>query len=235
MPIIEPTSGDVPLSQGDILNGVPLIKTEATDTGFGSVRSKARLSMVLSRPCNLQHKENVIVAEIHQYSESVPRSVETLDEALDFLTDLRDGISSPDRFYLGEIPMESGRFVAMLDSAYTINATDKRSLLAYRVASLNDAFQRDLHVRLLTAFASLGFDDVDWVPTSDLELLKSIGDGQLAKLRQAEKEQLALEAKQQFGCNQFSTRTLDKVQEEVGELKAKMRPYIELLAKRKGR
>lgn len=83
------------------------------------------LCMVISRPCGIAHKDDLLVAEIVKYDQSVPKGVESFEQALDFLVAQRDGIVSPDRFYLGEIPGREGRFVARLDSLFTLSVGDK--------------------------------------------------------------------------------------------------------------
>ena len=188
--------------------------------------------MVISRPCGIAHKDDLLVAEIVKYDQSVPKGVESFEHALDFLRAQRDGIGSPDRFYLGEIPGKDGRFVARLDSLFTVSVKDKSKLLGFRIAGLNSDFQRDLHLRVFNAIASLGFDDVEWLPTSDLEFLKTIGEGELANLRNLEATEKSNKAKQDFGANKFDEKKLANLERDIAKLEASMAPYLSKLADR---
>jgi hypothetical protein len=233
MPIIEPVHADAPIAQGDVLCEVPLHRTLIADGDPRNERSKSPLCMVISRPCNLMHKSDLLVAEIAKYSRSVPKDVCRFDQALDFLKTQRDGIASPDCFYLGEIPGRDGRFVAKLDALFTLSVPDKRNLLKYRIASLNLDFQRDLHLRVFNAIASLGFDDVDWLPTSDLEFLKQIGEGELADLESQAADERAVKARQEFNSSKFSDKKLAELEQSISSLRAVMEPYLAKLSERK--
>jgi hypothetical protein len=125
------------------------------------------------------HKPNAIVAAIEKMADNVPREVETFDDILGFLTDLRDGSDSPDVFYLGQIPGHQGRFAARLDSLHTIQIPAEPEQRAFtdskRIGHLHIEFIRDLHTRIFRAFATLGFDDHRWMSTNDLNWLVSRG------------------------------------------------------------
>jgi hypothetical protein len=166
MPILELPRPDTPLTQGDILSGVQLFLTREgwTDTGGEPARSPAKLCLVLSRPCVAAHKKQVVVAAIEKFPDNTPKGLDSFDKVLDFLTGLRDGGSSPDLFYLGQLPERTGRFCGRLDALFTIDVpadaqTRKAFLGERRLATLHPDFARDLHLRLFNAFASLGFDD----------------------------------------------------------------------------
>ena len=232
MPIIESVHVDDPITQGDVLQNVPLHRTLIADSEPRSVQSKSPLCMVISRPCGIAHKDDLLVAEIEKYDQSVPKGVESFAEALDYLQTQRDGTSSPDRFYLGEIPGKDGRYVARLDALFTLSVKDKANLLGFRIAGLNPDFQRDLHLRVFSAIASLGFDDVDWLPTADLEFLKTIGEGELAKLKSLAAAERASKAKQDFGSNRFDEKELFKLDRSIESLQAAMEPYMSKLSDR---
>jgi hypothetical protein len=225
MPIIESVHVEMPISQGDVLQQVPLHRTSIGDGEPHNVPSMSPLCMVISRPCGIAHKNDLLVAEIVKYDQSVPKGVESFVQALDYLKTQRDGTSSPDRFYLGEIPGKDGRYVARLDAIFTLSVKDKSKLLGHRIAGLNQNFQRDLHLRVFNAIASLGFDDIDWLPTADLEFLKAIGEGELAKLNSLAASERANKAKQDFGSNRFDEKELAKLERSIESLQAAMEPY----------
>jgi len=232
MPIIESCHADNPITQGDVLQNVLLHRTLIADSDPKSVQSKSPLCMVISRPCGIAHKQDLLVAEIVKYNQSVPKGVETFKQALDFLRTQRDGVGSPDCFYLGEIPNHEGRFVARLDALFTLAIADKSKLLNYRIAALNVDFQRDLHLRVFNAIASLGFDDVDWLPTSDLKFLRQIGDRELADLNSQASDERATKARQEFSSSNFSDKKLNELEQSVASLESAMRPYVAMLAER---
>jgi len=232
MPIIEPADVQTAVNQGDVLSKVPLHRTVIADGEPKSVPSKSPLCMVISRPCNLAHKQDILVAEIVKFNESVPREVEKFSQALDFLRTQRDGGGTPDCFYLGKIPGHEGRFVARLDALFTLSVKEKTKLLHHRIASLNPDFQRDLHLRVFNAIASLGFDDVDWLPTSDLEFLKQIGERELANLDSQAADERATKARQDFGSNKFNDKTLTGLEQRIASLRSEMEPYLTKLSER---
>lgn len=232
MPIIESCHAKNPITQGDVLQHVPLHRTLIAEGEPKSVQSKSPLCMVISRPCGIAHKQDLLVAEIVKYNQSVPKGVETFKHALDFLRTQRDGVGSPDCFYLGEIPNNEGRFVARLDALFTLSVTDNSKLLDYRIATLNADFQRDLHLRVFNAIASLGFDDVDWLPTSDLEFLKQIGDRELANLNSQAADERAAKARQEFSSSNFSAKKLNELEQSFASLGSAMEPYVAKLAER---
>ncbi len=118
MPIIEPADVQLPLSQGDILKDVCLFVTKDTweEPGGESHKTAHKLCLMISRPCVIGHKPYVVVAAIERMGDNVPRDVESFEDILNFLTDLRDGPNSPDVFYVGQVPGYEGRFGARLDS-----------------------------------------------------------------------------------------------------------------------
>jgi hypothetical protein len=121
MPIIEQPDSLYPLSQGDVLRDVRLFITKEswTDTGGECHKVPHKLCMVVSRPCVVGHKPNALVAAVERYADRVPRDVQSFEDILAFLTDLRDGADSPDVFYLGQLPGHEGRYGARLMSIPT--------------------------------------------------------------------------------------------------------------------
>ena len=104
------------------------------------------------------------------------------------MDDLRDGLSRPDRFYLGQIPGEpAGRYYAKFDSLHTIalpKPADAKALIpSHRIATLTNEFVRDLHTRIFGAFANLGFNDVRWYSDNDLQWLFNKGEHALELAR----------------------------------------------------
>ena len=104
MPILIEVSEDAPLNQGDILKGVSLFETDSdwAQGGGEARRMKSPVCMVLSRPCAVLHKPQMVVASIECVKGETPRGVDTLAKVKQFLEQLRDGFNSPDRFYLGQ-------------------------------------------------------------------------------------------------------------------------------------
>lgn len=101
MAIVETADPNSPLTQGDILRGVPLHAT-ASDWAGGSEKSKAPGCLVISRPCVAAHKANVVVAAVEPFKTPVPKDADTFDAVCDVLESMRDGADSPDSFYLGQ-------------------------------------------------------------------------------------------------------------------------------------
>lgn len=140
MPIVEPPVAGYPLSQGDILQGVKLFVTQAN--GSSAAATDYALCMVISRPCVVAHKGQVVVAGVKAYTEGVPGTIDNLEKVLDFMTGVRDGVASPDLFYLGQLPGQTGRYCSRLDSIHTIEIPakphDRREYIdRYRIAALN--------------------------------------------------------------------------------------------------
>lgn len=232
MPIIQLAASDSPLTQGDILQGVNLFETRLSESGGDSEASKAELSLVLSRPCVAAHKQSVLVAELRNQSPSLPKEVESFEDALGFFTDTRDGLDTPDRFYLGTIPAYHGRFFVMLDRIYTVTYSDIESLLKRRVATLNPEFARDLHLRIFRSFASLGFDDVGWFATDDLKLLIQYGQSELAAFEKTVSDLKLKQGQQEFRGQQFKEKDLVRAEESHRNLVEQLRPYEEELTRR---
>ena len=237
MPIIEPHASGESLNQGDLLRGVKLFLTRKTDalTGGESVVSKTDHCLVLSRPCVIAHKKSVVVAAVEKLPSQTPAEIKTLDLALNFLIQLRDGNESPDMFYLGQLPGKEseGRYAARLDSIHTIEIPQKPELRTafidkHRFAKLHIDFQRDLHTRLFQSFATLGFEDISWFADADLNFLVEMGKAE-AKVHQLEKERLQA-AMQADGGKGNEMKSIDN---KIAALERRIKPYQDELDKRK--
>jgi hypothetical protein len=247
MPIIELVHDQiVPLSQGDILKGVSLFSTKKswTEGGGEPERTNRGLALVLSRPCVAAHDEWVLVAAVEKYKNKPPGEFESYDEAKQFFIEVRDGLTTPDQLYLGQIPGYEGSFCGQLDSLHTIqipkSGTAERQafLAAARIASLNQEFAHDLHLRIFRAFASLGFDDHRWFSSDDLRALVAVADRDEAKHKV---ELLAVDAKLKVGQSQgfhheSEKKKLERERARLEEILAKLGeeigPFREELAGR---
>jgi hypothetical protein len=232
MPMIEAPKPGSPLSQGDILRDINLFATgEAWRAQNGTaMRSPRSLCVILSRPCAIEHKTSVIVAGIDKLPDSPPREADTFKRILSFLTNLRDGTSSPDVFYLGQIPALSGRYAARFDDVHTIQvppAGPERAAFAdaKRIGVLHPDFARDLHARLFRAVATMGFDDHGWLSDSDLKWLVDCGQADLLRARATAQELRAKRSGQEAQGARFDERELQKAEKEEAELAELLRPY----------
>jgi len=232
MPIIEPARSGAPLTQGDLLSGIALFATKGSwdDKGGQASVVKSELCLVLSRPCVAAHKTHVVVAAVARFSDSVPKNIDSFDKVLDFVTGIRDGGSSPDVFYLGQLPGRNGRYCARLDSFHTIEvpeATQERDqfLSARRTLTLHPDFARDLHMRVLGAFASLGFDDHSWPSTDDLQWLVTQGQTDIAAATLMVRQFEAQKASRGAEGMQFKESDLTTAQEKLDKLKERVAPY----------
>ncbi len=235
MPIIETPHHDLPLSQGDILRGISLFATPKSwlHEEVTAKRTPHSLCLVLSRPCNVQHKAAIVVAAVERFSDSIPKEIESFDEMLDFLSAMRDGERSPDVFYLGQLPRMPGRYCCRFDALFTIEipATEnehKTILQNHRIGRLSSEFIRDLHLRLFRAIASLGFDDHNWLPTADLDLLVSMGKTDILKLEQKLQEATTAKLAKDAKGETVSKGLLDqiaKLQEDVDRCRQNIVPY----------
>jgi hypothetical protein len=239
MPIIERPRQDAPLTQGDILSGVSLYATKGSWEEKGGVAAAAtfELCLVLSRPCVAAHKKYLVVAGVAKYPDSVPKGLDNFNKVLDFLSSARDGLGSPDVFYLGQLPLRSGRYCARFDALHTIDIPDDpegraRFLSARRIATLSPDFARDLHLRLFASFASLGFHDIAWLSTEDLHWLVTQGRADLTAAEQATLQQQALQASRAAEGTQFRDADLVNAQRRLEQLRQQVTPYEEELARR---
>jgi hypothetical protein len=180
MPILVNAPPESPLSQGDLLKGVSLYFTGddwAESGGKANQHAKSALALVISRPCVLANKGNFTVALVEKFAVQITPDKDDVDakRVRHLLEKLRDGTESPDCFYLGELPgQEEGRYRAKLDSLHSIKLPSSNLqpfLEQNRVATLSEDFLRDLHVRIFSTFSKLGFDDISWYSTKDLQWL----------------------------------------------------------------
>jgi len=250
MPIVEPIPDTrTPLSQGDILKGVCLFSTRRTwEESGGDAKAYAdSLCLVLSRPCVALRDEWVIVVPIAKYKNKPPSEFEDLDEAEEFYKEIRDGFITPDQMYLGQLPGYEGCHCAKFDSFHTVQipkfgTPERQNFLAIkRVLRLHSDFTHDLHVRLVRAFASLGFDDHRWFSTEDLSVLIALAERDESKQRTA---LLEIEAKLKLGQTQGFQHDSQrkKLEEDAAKAKidletllARSQPYKEELASRNRR
>jgi hypothetical protein len=232
MPIIELANPGSPLSQGDILKDVTLFVTAELTTASTGVPQKLPHSMclVLSRPCGIEHKESVIVASVARLKDDVPRQLDNFAKVQSFLTGLRDGLTSPDIFYLGQLPGLTGRYGARFDNLHVIqlplDGPDRKAFVASkRVAGLHADFTRDLHVRLFRAVASLGFDDDGWLSDADLDWLLNRGRTDLMAAQATTQELITQRASQKAKGGQFDEKQLLASETTEQSISAALLPY----------
>lgn len=234
MPIIDNSEPSRPLSQGDILKDINLFVTAG---GWMSSNGTAqtvpnKMCMVLSRPCVIAHKATVIVATVEKYPDAPPRELDSFKKVQSFLIGFRDGVKSPDVFYLGHFPQYSGRYCAKLDELHTIQipgSEEERQqfVKSKRIGTLHPDFARDLHTRLFRAVASLGFDDHGWLSDNDLDWLVAQGEADLKLAEARVSEQEAKEKGQAAKGEKFDTKQKNNAQREVENLKEELKPFQE--------
>jgi hypothetical protein len=248
MPIVLPPNEDAPLSQGDILAHVRCFATAGCWDAEGGLAEKApfAICMVLSRPCVAAHKKTFIIAAIDQLKQSapqessadLPKAMAGFEKLLSFLTGIRDGRTSPDVFYLGQIPGQQGRYAARFDSIHSVqtprNPEEMKAFLKKcRIASLSIDFCRDLHVRIFNAFASLGFDDHAWFSTEDLKAVVDHGQADLAALEAELAKKVAAQSSHAAEGKSIPLKDLEAAQGKLEEFRLKLAPYQLELEKRK--
>ena len=227
------------LTQGDLLSGIALFATKGSweEKGGQAAAMKSELCLVLSRPCVAAHKKHVVVAAVAKYPDAVPKNIDSFDKVLDFLTGARDGGSSPDVFYLGQLPGRGGRYCARLDSLHTIEIPEDEAqrapfLTARRTLTLHADFARDLHVRVLGAFASLGFDDHRWPSIEDLQWLVTQGQADVAVAALAVRQLEAQQASRGAEGTQFKESDLTTARQKLTALQMRLAPYEQELESR---
>lgn len=234
MPIIESVSETEPLSQGDVLKGVKLFSTDSS--GEGPVQSKATYCLVLSRPCVVAHKVLLTVAAIEEFKFSIANTVESFDEMLAVMTSIRDASQSPDVFYLGALPSVQGRFCARLEQLHCLllpQGEQRTSFLQrHRIAKLDVDFSRDLHLRLFRSYASLGFDDLSWFPTEDLQSILQFADTDVSRAQTRLQGLKATKERQQLQDKKFNESDLSAAERSLNELNQKFDPYRQELQRR---
>lgn len=229
MPIIEFVSSTDPISQGDLFSGMPLF---ATGNSADSRKTPHKLCLVLSRPCNAIRASKLVVAAVEKYADNVPRDADSFDRVLDFLESIRDGRKTPDLFYLGQIPNYTGRFAARFDSIHTVDVpSDEADRLQFvedhRIGRLEMEFARDLHLRILRAFASLGFDDQNWLSDLDLEWLAQQARTDVAKLEAELNEAQTELAKKQAAGKVAPEKRVEQLTRKLDSLRERAQPYID--------
>lgn len=240
MPIVELPRAGSPLSQGDILEGVPLYATQNgwLDSGGEPAKAPHKMCLVLSRPCAIDHKAHIVVAGIEKYPDEVPKTIDSFEKVLSFLTGARDGIRAPDLFYLGQLPNRQGRFCARLDSLHTVQVpTDsavRDEFLQKRIASLHPDFVRDLHCRIFNAFASLGFNDHTWPSDEDLDWIVKQGLADIANAEAVAQELRAQKASRTAEGKMFSEKELTNAETKLADLRKAVAPFEAEQQRRQG-
>jgi hypothetical protein len=221
MPILEEVHDDSPLQQGDVLRDVALYTTahDWPDDGGSALLEENALALVISRPCAIEHKKAVVVAKVVPVVQGTPKEVICFKTCKSFLADLRDGKDAPDRFYLGTLPSETDRYHANLDSLHTVTVPSLDVVTQYRVARLNEEFVRALHTRLFAAYASMGFHDVKWFDTADLQMMVRLGRADLATMEAAIGGKQSAIDMESFG--KPNPRKVEGLQKELDNLVAK--------------
>ncbi len=241
MPILELSRPGAPLTQGDILRDITLFATKEgwLERGGEPVKAPFKMCLVISRPCGIAHKRVVTVAGIEKYPDEVPKTIDTFDKVAAFLTGTRDGIRAPDIFYLGQLPVGTGRHCARLDSLHPIEIPADQAVMAAfltakRVATLHPDFARDLQLRLFHAFASLGFDDHRWPSTEDLEWLVNQGRSDLSAAELVVNQLRTQKAARAAQGKQFAETELMNAEAKLDELRKRVAPYEAESARRAG-
>jgi hypothetical protein len=227
MPILETCDPESELEQGDLLKGVSLHWTKLGDSGSLEAAKKCQFDycLVLSRPCVIEHKSQIVVAAVQAFPQNTPSDIHELDEALAYLKGLRDGTTRPDCFYLGQLPPPaSGRYYARFDSLHTLDIPTakplRQSVLAkHRIARLNADFRRHLHTGFFSAFAVQGFHDHRWFSDADIDWVLATAAQELSRLN-AEMD-TARAARQADGGKDNEK----KLREHIEDLAAQMKPY----------
>ncbi len=232
MPIIEPPANSEHLLQGDVLQGVRLFATERSwgERGGESVKAPHNLCLVLSRPCVVRHRRNIVVAGIDKYPDSVPKGISSFKEVREFLIGMRDGIGAPNVFYLGQLPGMKGRFCTRLDAICCIEVpVEEWDLLPFlqrrRIGSLNADFARDLHLRLFMAFASLGFNDQSWLPDEDLKWLVDVGQGEVKQADAELQKAIGEKAGRDAEGKEYAGDKIEKLENRLASLTNAVEPY----------
>jgi hypothetical protein len=231
MPILRLPNNDDPLTQGDILQDLHLYATGSdwADGGSPERLEGYDLSLILSRPCVIVHKPQIVVAAVKGIKEE-PQDVETFEKVREFLTQLRDGQRRPDRFYLGQIPdYPAGRYYAHLDSLHSVAVPPRAEVYKFlkvgRIATLTKDFRRDLHVRIFSAVANLGFDDFGWYSDEDLKWLVPKGREKLQQMKtELEKKQAKLAQLQASGTAK-DDRHIEGLEQDIGSHKRKVEEF----------
>lgn len=231
MPIVEQAPQESELAPGDILSGVPLYTTTFAAGNWTQTSAPQELCLVLSRPCVIANKQVLTAAAIDRARHSIPREPRSFDSIEAFFTSIRDGHGSPDRFYLGGLPtIEQGqRFFARLDSIHTITVPKESTLDSvlrrFRIARLSGDFLRDLHVRVFTAFASLGFNDYEWYSTQDLQMLIHAGQAELDKEKSALNTARVEAGVRSMQGNPADAKAISQAEARIREIEEKLKPY----------
>ena len=239
MPIIEPPGDSQHLLQGDVFGDIRLFSTAKSwnEDGGELQGSSHKLCLVLSRPCVLEHNSKIVVAGIEKYPDNTPKGLD-FTEVRVFLEATRDGVRTPNLFYLGQLPGKQGRFCARLDALHTVEIpSDLQVLLTFlekRIGSLNPDFVRDLHTRLFTAFARLGFNDQDWLSDDDLNWLVEAGNQDVSAAKLDLSKAKTAQASHKAEGKYFEEGITEKLDSKVVLLQQQLEPFLNEKMRRQG-
>ena len=200
----------------------------ADDSWEAASGKQTNFCLVLSRQCVVEHKPTLTVAAVDR-SPGEALLGQDLTSTIFYLESLRDGNKSPDLFYLGQLPATAGRYCARLDYIATIAmprvpAERQEFIDQNRVAKLNLDYVRALHIRMFQAFASMGYEDYQWVSDADLRWLLITGSAEIKKY--GEEEKVAKSAIAAGG------KADSVIPAKIEAIRGKMKPYLTEWSKR---
>lgn len=170
---------DAPLAQGDLLSAGVIIPAPVNADDEPEALNFPYM-LVVSRDCSAIHKNSIVIAPV---GKMVPepfqgKKLQELDyeEVKEYAEQLRDGVTRPDRFYLGNLRGQEERLWAHLDELGTQLLPEAESarnewVKGRRVGRLSEDFIRALPVRLFCSVSRIGFHDYEWWSDQDLKWL----------------------------------------------------------------
>lgn len=201
MSIILPVNNDDPLSQGDVIKGPKIIKWSVD----GPEEIDVTAVVVVSRDCRCvlrqgsgsnDNNNSIIVAPIQEIQDLtvglkklIADSDDGFDKTAELLRDLRDGLSTPDSFYIGELPNErrTTKYRVHLGLVANIYISTMISYLPDgRVGRLSQEFIALMCQKMYGSICKVGFDDYRWHSDNDLLILHLAAKTDLANLIQTE-------------------------------------------------
>lgn len=212
------------LRQGDLLCEVNL---HASKVSGEPLLVKCKYVLVVSADCAAHNKSTLLVVPVRPHRIQIPKDRTEYEEVRGFLEAKRDGVDSPDRFYLGTIRSDE-RQMAYLDEVASLRVPTENSarrdwITQHRVASLHDDFRSALRARLAWALSRPGFDDHSWYCQHDLAWIHS-----LARQEKAKREAAVAEAESTLArMKATSSGDPAKQQKKVNEAKSRLREFIE--------
>lgn len=242
MPILEDVATDAEVGQGDLLANVSLFEISAD--GRPAAIAKATHALIVSRDCAVENKPQVLVAAVFANPLQFAKEEDPKKRFEAFrrhLAVLRDGGQSPDRFYLGALPGSTERLVAHLDQLCPLvlppeAAARREWMKTHRVARLTADFRGAIPVRMFWSFGRVGFDNVEWYPSMDLQGLVDAGLAHLHAL-ELDHKKLSFEHNTAAGGHASTLQDLERqLKKKAGEIAAfteTLAPYETELARRK--